>query len=62
MMNRAKAMSVSVALSAAPVVRADAVVVPIRSASLGMPMGGMVSDVLVRENDCGRRGATAGSD
>ena len=37
--------------SVAPVVRADAVVVPIRSASLGMPKGGMVSDVLVREND-----------
>ena len=37
--------------SVAPVVRADAVVVPIRSASLGMPRGGMVSDVLVREND-----------
>ena len=39
------------AISAAPVVRADAVVVPIRSASIGMPAGGMVSDVLVREND-----------
>ena len=38
-------------VSVAPVVRADAVVVPIRSASLGMPRGGMVSDVLVREND-----------
>ena len=38
-------------VSTAPVVRADAVVVPIRSASLGMPSGGMVSDVLVREND-----------
>ena len=38
-------------LSVALVVRADAVVVPIRSASLGMPRGGMVSDVLVREND-----------
>ena len=41
----------AVPVSVAPVVRADAVVVPIRSASLGMPMGGMVSDVLVREND-----------
>ena len=41
----------AVPVSAAPVVRADAVVVPIRSASLGMPRGGMVSDVLVREND-----------
>lgn len=41
----------SVPVSVAPVVRADAVVVPIRSASLGMPRGGMVSDVLVREND-----------
>ncbi len=38
-------------VSVAPVVRADAVVVPIRSASLGMPRGGMVSEVLVREND-----------
>lgn len=37
--------------SVAPVVRADAVVIPIRSASIGMPRGGMVSDVLVREND-----------
>ena len=46
----------AVALSAAPVVRADAVVVPIRSASLGMPMGGMVSDVLVRENDAVEEG------
>ena len=41
----------AVPVSVAPVVRADAVVVPIRSASLGMPRGGMVSDVLVREND-----------
>ena len=41
----------AVPVSAAPVVRADAVVVPIRSASLGMARGGMVSDVLVREND-----------
>ena len=39
------------AVSTAPVVRADAVVVPIRSATLGMPSGGMVSEVLVREND-----------
>ena len=45
-----------VAESAAPVVRADAVVVPIRSASLGMPRGGMVSDVLVRENDAVEEG------
>ena len=41
----------AVPVSVVPVVRADAVVVPIRSASLGMPRGGMVSDVLVREND-----------
>ncbi len=34
-----------------PVVRADAMVVPIRSSDLGMPSGGLVSDVLVREND-----------
>ncbi len=46
----------AMAVSAAPVVRADAVVVPIRSASLGMPMGGMVSDVLVRENDAVEEG------
>lgn len=39
------------AVSAVPVVRADAVVVPIHSANLGMPRGGLVSDVLVREND-----------
>ena len=39
------------AASTAPVVRADAVVVPIKSASLGMPSGGMVSEVLVKEND-----------
>ncbi len=45
-----------VAVSTAPVVRADAVVVPIRSASLGMPSGGMVSDVLVRENDAVEEG------
>ena len=38
-------------VSTTPVVRADAVVVPIQSAGLGMPGGGMVSDVLVREND-----------
>ena len=43
-------------VSTAPVVRADAVVVPIRSASLGMPSGGMVSDVLVRENDAVEEG------
>ena len=42
--------------SAAPVVRADAVVVPIQSASLGMPKGGMVTDVLVRENDAVEEG------
>ena len=42
--------------SAAPVVRADAVVVPIKSARLGMPTGGMVSDVLVRENDAVEEG------
>ena len=46
----------AMALDVAPVVRADAVVVPIRSASLGMPMGGMVSDVLVRENDAVEEG------
>ena len=46
----------AVAESVAPVVRADAVVVPIRSASLGMPRGGMVSDVLVRENDAVEEG------
>ena len=39
------------AVSVVPVVRADAVVTPIQSAGLGMPRGGMVSDVLVREND-----------
>ena len=43
-------------VSAVPVVRADAVVVPIRSASIGMPRGGMVSDVLVRENDAVEEG------
>ena len=41
----------ALAMSATPVVRADAIVVPIKSAKLGMPSGGMVSDVLVREND-----------
>ena len=41
----------TVSVSTVPVVRADAVVVPIRSATLGMPSGGMVSEVLVREND-----------
>ena len=40
-----------VAVIAKPLIRADAVVVPIKSAKLGMPSGGMVSDVLVREND-----------
>ena len=44
------------AVSTAPIVRADAVVVPIRSATLGMPSGGMVSDVLVRENDAVEEG------
>ena len=42
--------------SATPVVRADALVVPVKSASLGMPTGGMVSDVLVRENDAVEEG------
>lgn len=39
------------AVSVVPVVRADAVVAPIQSARLGMPRGGTVSNVLVREND-----------
>ena len=43
-------------VSVAPVVRADAVVVPVQSAKLGMPSGGMVSDVLVRENDAVEEG------
>ena len=34
-----------------PTVRADAVVVPLRSASLSMSRGGTVTDVLVSEND-----------
>lgn len=38
-------------VSTTPVVRADAVVVPLQSASLGMPNGGMVTEVFVREND-----------
>ena len=46
----------AMAMSAAPVVRADAVVVPIQSAGLGMPRGGMVTDVLVRENDAVEEG------
>lgn len=44
------------AVSMAPIVRADAVVAPIRSAALGMPGGGMVTDVLVRENDAVEEG------
>ena len=48
--------AIAVPVSTAPVVRADAVVVPIRSAGLGMPSGGMVSDVLVRENDAVEEG------
>ena len=42
--------------SAAPVVRADAVVIPIQSADLGMPRQGVVSNVLVRENDAVEEG------
>ena len=42
--------------SAAPVVRADAVVIPIQSADLGMPRQGIVSNVLVRENDAVKEG------
>ena len=41
----------AIPLNAVPELRADAVVVPIRSASLGMPSGGTVTDVLAREND-----------
>ena len=40
-----------VAVVAAPVVRADAVVMPVRSADLSMPKAGVVSDVLVDENE-----------
>ena len=42
--------------SVAPVVRADAVVIPIQSADLGMPRQGIVSNVLVRENDAVKEG------
>lgn len=38
------------AVVAAPVVRADAVVMPVRSAYLSMPKSGVVSEVLVSEN------------
>ena len=38
-------------VSETPTVRADAVVVPLRSASLSLPRGGTVTDVLVSEND-----------
>ncbi len=46
----------SVSASVAPVVRADAVVIPIQSADLGMPRQGIVSNVLVRENDAVEEG------
>ena len=46
----------SARVSAAPVVRADAVVIPIQSADLGMPRQGIVSNVLVRENDAVKEG------
>ena len=46
----------AVMVSAEPIVRADAVVVPIRSADLGMPKGGMVNEVFVRENDAVEEG------
>lgn len=43
--------SIQASATVTPVVRADAVVVPIRSADLGMPRQGVVSHILVDEND-----------